>query len=87
MVPNAGSSSVLAAVTSFARRAAKPHAWTAAIAALTIAFGVGQCVGPVLSGALADGPSGLQAGLWLSVGILAIATVVAALQREPAAQP
>jgi predicted MFS family arabinose efflux permease len=78
---------VLAAVTSFARRAAKPHAWTAAIAALTIAFGTGQCIGPVLSGALADGPNGLRAGLWLSVGILAIATVVAALQRETAAQP
>ncbi|HEY4173293.1 MAG TPA: YbfB/YjiJ family MFS transporter [Rhodopila sp.] len=77
---------VIAAVTSFARRAAAPHAWTAAIAALTVAFGVGQCIGPVLSGALADGPNGLQAGLWLSVGILAIAVVVAALQREPAVQ-
>jgi predicted MFS family arabinose efflux permease len=77
---------VIAAVTSFARRAAEPHAWTAAIAALTIAFGVGQCIGPVLSGALADGPNGLQAGLWLSVGILAIAVVVAALQPEPAVQ-
>jgi predicted MFS family arabinose efflux permease len=76
---------VLAAVTSFARRAAKPHAWTAAIATLTVALGVGQCIGPVLSGALSDGPNGLRAGLWLSVGILAFATVVAALQREPAA--
>lgn len=75
---------VLAAVTSFARRAAKPHAWTAAIATLTAALGTGQCIGPVLSGALSDGPSGLRAGLWLSVGILAIATVVAAFQREPA---
>ena len=75
---------VLAAVTSFARRAAKPHAWAAAIAALTIAFGVGQCIGPVLSGALADGANGLRSGLWLSVGILAVATIVAALQREPA---
>jgi predicted MFS family arabinose efflux permease len=77
---------VVAAVTSFARRAAKPHAWTAAIAALTVAFGLGQCIGPVLSGALSDGPSGLRAGLWLSVGILAAAAVVAALQREPAEQ-
>jgi predicted MFS family arabinose efflux permease len=77
---------VLAAVTSFARRAVKPHALTAAIATLTVAFGIGQCVGPVLSGALSDGPDGLRAGLWLSVGILALATVVAAFQREPAAQ-
>jgi predicted MFS family arabinose efflux permease len=77
---------VLAAVTSFARRAAKPHAWTAAIAALTIAFGLGQCIGPLLSGALSDGPSGLRAGLWLSVGILALATLVAMLQPEPVGQ-
>jgi predicted MFS family arabinose efflux permease len=76
--------SVVAAVTSFARKAAKPHALTAAIAALTVAFGIGQCIGPVLSGAVSDGPDGLRAGLWLSVGILALATVVAALQREPA---
>jgi predicted MFS family arabinose efflux permease len=77
---------VLAAVTSFARRAAKPHAWTTAIAALTIAFGLGQCIGPLLSGALSDGPSGLRTGLWLSVGILATATFVAVLQPEPREQ-
>jgi predicted MFS family arabinose efflux permease len=75
---------VIAAVTSFARKAAKPHAWTAAIAALTIAFGIGQCIGPLLSGALSDGPNGVRAGLWLSVGILVVASVVAALQPEPA---
>jgi predicted MFS family arabinose efflux permease len=74
---------VVASVTSFARRAAKPHAWTAAIGAVTIAFGLGQCIGPLLSGALSDGPDGLRAGLWLSVGILAIATFVAMFQPEP----
>jgi predicted MFS family arabinose efflux permease len=79
--------SVIAAVTSFARRAAKPHAWTAAIAALTVAFGLGQCIGPLLTGALSDRHGGLRGGLWLSVGILAIATFVAALQPEPAARP
>jgi predicted MFS family arabinose efflux permease len=78
---------VLAAVTSFARRAHQPHAWTAVIAALTIAFGLGQCIGPLLSGALSDGPNGVRAGLWLSVGILAIGTFVAALQPEPSKQP
>jgi hypothetical protein len=78
---------VLAAVTSFARRSAKPHAWTAAIAALTIAFGLGQCIGPLLSGALSDGANGIRAGLWLSVGILAIGTFVAVLQPEPSEQP
>jgi predicted MFS family arabinose efflux permease len=78
---------VIAAVTAFARRAALPHAWTAAIAALTTAFGIGQCVGPVLSGALSDGPSGVRAGLWLSVGILMVSSIIAALQPEPAEEP
>ena len=57
-------------MASFARRALKPHAVTGAIGTLTVVFGIGQCIGPVLSGALADGPSGLKAGLWLSVGDL-----------------
>ena len=74
---------VLAAVASFARRAFPPHAVTAAIGALTVVFGIGQCIGPVLSGALADGPSGLKAGLWLSVAILGVGAIVAAFQREP----
>jgi predicted MFS family arabinose efflux permease len=77
---------VLAAVASFARRALKAHAVTGAIGTLTVVFGIGQCIGPVLSGALADGPSGLKAGLWLSVGILAVGAVVAAFQHEPAEQ-
>ncbi len=76
---------VIAAVTSFARRAAKPHAWTAAIGALTVSFGTGQCIGPVLSGALSDGPNGIRSGLWLSVGILITATIIAAFQPEPVA--
>jgi hypothetical protein len=64
---------VIAAVTSFVRKAAEPHA-----------FGTGQCIGPLLSGALSDGPNGVRAGLWLSVDILAVASVVAAFQPEPA---
>lgn len=74
---------VVAAVTSFARRAARPHAWTTAIAALTVVFGLGQCVGPLLSGMLSDGPAGVRAGLWLSAAILLAGTLVAAFQPEP----
>ncbi len=75
---------VVTAVTAFARRAVEPQAWTAAIGALTVAFGLGQCVGPLLSGALADGAGGVAAGLWLSVGILAVAALAALFQGEPA---
>lgn len=70
------------AVTSFARRCLKSQACTAAIAALTIAFGIGQCIGPVLSGALSDGPDGVRGELWLSVGILTVGAIVGAFQRD-----
>jgi predicted MFS family arabinose efflux permease len=74
--------SVITAVTSFARRAAPPEAWTQAIAALTVAFGFGQCVGPILSGYLSDGPAGVRLGLEVSVAILIASAAVIAFQRE-----
>jgi predicted MFS family arabinose efflux permease len=75
---------VVVAVTAFARKATRPHAWTAVIAVFTVAFGLGQCIGPVLSGALSDGPGGVRAGLWLSVGLLAAGSIIAVFQGEPA---
>ncbi len=75
--------STITAVTSFARRAAPPEAWTRAIAALTIAFGIGQCVGPVLSGYLSDGPEGVRTGLQVSAAILVASALLIAFQREP----
>ena len=77
--------SVITAVTSFARRAAPPEAWTKAIAALTVAFGIGQCVGPLLSGYLSDGPDGVRSGLECSVAILVASATLIAFQRERAA--
>jgi predicted MFS family arabinose efflux permease len=74
--------STITAVTSFARRAAPPEAWTRAIAALTVAFGIGQCVGPVLSGYLSDGPEGVRVGLQVSAAILVASALVIAFQRE-----
>jgi hypothetical protein len=45
-----------------ARRSLQPHHWTSAIAALTITitFAVAQCLGPLLAGALSDGPAGSE---------------------------
>ena len=74
--------STITAVTSLARRAAPAEAWTKAIAALTVAFGIGQCIGPFLSGYLSDGPDGVRGGLQLSAGILVCAVIVSAFQRE-----
>jgi predicted MFS family arabinose efflux permease len=70
-------------VTAFARRATPPHDWTASIAVLTIGFAIGQCVGPLLSGAVSDGTHGLGGGLLLSGGILAAAAIIVLFQREP----
>lgn len=72
--------SVVTAVTAVARRSLRPHHWTPAIAELTVAFAVGQCVGPVLAGALSDRPGGLIIGLALSVGVLLAGAVVALAQ-------
>jgi predicted MFS family arabinose efflux permease len=77
--------STITAVTSFARRTAPPEAWTKAIAALTVAFGIGQCVGPILSGYLSDGPEGVRTGLQVSAAVLFASAVVIAFQRERSA--
>ncbi|GAA2690445.1 YbfB/YjiJ family MFS transporter [Nonomuraea recticatena] len=70
------------AATVIARRML-PHAvWTAGIALLTVAFSVGQAVGPLLSGLMSDGEGGIARGLWLSAGLLALAALAALLQRE-----
>jgi predicted MFS family arabinose efflux permease len=75
------------AVTALGRRAAPPQAWTAAIGAMTVAFGIGQCIGPLVAGRLSDGPGGIRAGLLLSAVLLALGAVVGAFQREPAGRP
>lgn len=71
-----------AAATVLARRSLPAHAWTAGIALLTVAFSVGQAAGPLVSGLLSDTSGGITAGLWLSVLLLAIASVVGLLHRD-----
>lgn len=81
---------VVTAVISCARRSLPPHQWTPAIATLTIVFALGQCLGPILAGVLADGPTGVRAGVTLSAAILAGATLLALAQRHrepPPADP
>ena len=39
-------------------------------------------IGPLLASALSDTPSGVRLGLLVSVAILALAAVIAALQRD-----
>ncbi|MFE7171627.1 YbfB/YjiJ family MFS transporter [Streptomyces sp. NPDC057616] len=70
------------AVTVLARRMLPQHAWTSGIALLTVAFSVGQAVGPLVSGLLSDSSGGIAKGLWLSVVLLAVSTAAALVQRE-----
>ncbi len=65
-----------------ARRSLEPAQWAPAFTGLTVGVAAGQCLGPVLAGLLADRPAGLEAGLYLSAGILAIGSVVALTQRH-----
>jgi predicted MFS family arabinose efflux permease len=76
---------VVTATTAVARRSLARHHWTPAIGTLTVAFALGQSLGPVLAGALSDGPAGLRLGLTLSAGVLAAGAVVALAQ--PHARP
>lgn len=72
------------AATVLARRMLPPHGWTTGIAFLTVAFSVGQGIGPLVSGLLSDSAGGITRGLWLSVVLLGAASVVALTQREAA---
>ncbi|MDN3353076.1 YbfB/YjiJ family MFS transporter [Actinomadura sp. DC4] len=70
------------AVTVNARRVLPSYAWTSGIALLTVAFSVGQAIGPLLSGLLSDSAGGISHGLWLSVLLLALSAGAALAQRE-----
>ena len=71
---------VVTAVTTVARTALRPDQWTAAIATLTTGFALGQCLGPILAGVLADSATGVRAGLLLSVIILAVGALLCLAQ-------
>lgn len=78
---------VPAAVLNLARNQLQPTQIGAAVAVLTIAFGVGQTIGPVLAGVLSDGADGVRAGLALSSGLLAVGTLVGLAQRAAPPAP
>ena len=69
------------AVTVSAQAALPAHQWTEAVGRLTALFGVGQCVGPLAAGYLADRGAGLETGLMASAALLAVGVAAAAFQR------
>lgn len=76
---------VITAVTAAARDCLPEHHWTPGIAVLTVAFALGQCVGPVLSGTLSDGPGGMASGLLVGAVLLLLAAASALFHRTPRA--
>lgn len=76
---------VITAVTAAARDCLPEHHWTSGIAVLTVAFALGQCVGPVLSGTLSDGPGGMASGLFVGAVLLLLAGASALFHRQPRA--
>jgi len=59
-----------------------PAAWPTAIAALTIGFGIGQTLGPVVTGAITDALGSLSYALNAGAAMLALAAVAAAFQKK-----
>ena len=79
---------VVASTTAYVRRSLPPAQWAAGIGLLTVSFGVGQTFGPLAIGFLTDRFGGLSSGLWVSVGLLALAALIGATQRDlPDASP
>lgn len=73
---------VVGATTAFARFNYPPAAWPNAIAVMAIVFGVGQTLGPIVTGAISDALGSLSSALTVSAATLAIGAVAAAFQRR-----
>ncbi len=73
---------VVTGVTAVARRSLPVNQWTAALGALTVAFGVGQSLGPFFAGSLSDTGGGLRLGLVLSAAMLGLGVLMALAQPD-----
>lgn len=71
---------VVASTTAFVRFNYPPSAWPKGIAAMTIAFGVGQTLGPTAVGAVTDAFGSLSYALNVSAAMLALGALAAAFQ-------
>jgi predicted MFS family arabinose efflux permease len=73
---------VVGSTTAFVRFNYPPAAWPAGIAAMTIAFGIGQTLGPIAVGAVTDALGSLSYALNVSAALLALGAILAAFQRR-----
>ncbi|UFW49844.1 MULTISPECIES: YbfB/YjiJ family MFS transporter [Bradyrhizobium] len=73
---------VVGSTTAFVRFNYPPQTWPTAIAAMTISFGVGQTLGPIVVGAITDALGSLSYALNVSAALLALGAVAALCQRK-----
>jgi MFS family permease len=72
---------VVASTTAFVRFNYPAEAWPTAIAAMTISFGIGQTLGPIVVGAITDAMGSLSYALNVSAAMLAVGAILSAFQR------
>ncbi|KJC61383.1 MFS transporter [Bradyrhizobium sp. LTSPM299] len=73
---------VVGSTTAFVRFNYPPESWPTAIAAMTIAFGIGQTLGPIVVGAITDAVGNLSVALNVSAAMLALGAVLSLFQRK-----
>src|SRR4051794_10311891 len=73
---------VVGSTTAFVRFNYSPAEWPAGIAAMTIAFGIGQTLGPIAVGAITDAIGNLSVALNVSAAMLALGALLSAFQRK-----
>jgi predicted MFS family arabinose efflux permease len=78
---------VVGSTTAFVRFNYPPQAWPTAIAAMTISFGIGQTLGPIVVGAITDAVGSLSFALNISAAMLALGAVLSAFQKRVAQKP
>jgi len=71
---------VVGSTTAFVRLNYPPSAWPTGIAAMTIAFGIGQTLGPIAVGAITDAVGSLSLALIVSTAMLALGAILSAFQ-------
>ena len=73
---------VVGSTTAFVRFNYPAQDWPGGIAAMTIAFGIGQTLGPIAVGAITDALGSLSYALNVSTAMLVLGAVLAAFQGK-----
>lgn len=79
-----------AATTVFLQHNLPSRQWASGVGAMTVAFSLGQIIGPVISGAVTDYAGGLDAGLAVGAALLLLGAMISSAQRmlaSPSACP